>query len=205
MEPVPVYLVRHAESKWNCAGPEERKAAGATLRDADLSAAGRAQLENIAQVLPSELRTVGPTMRIYCSPLTRAIRTALAISAVVGSSAVGGSEVVGAPEVMVLPYLREIRTDIGDVGSPPADLIAAFGSRVRGLDLLGAKWWLQGACACPPTAECETCTTSRLKSIQRLLEITQDDPIMIVTHSDIIAKIADIQAPTATVYRTRRA
>src|ERR1700678_1296784 len=74
-----VYIARHVQSKWNCATKEQREAAteDRSLRDADISPGGMDQLRKIAaNPRPKPV----PIKTIYCSPLTRAIRTAQVIS-----------------------------------------------------------------------------------------------------------------------------
>ena len=181
-----VYLARHAESRWNAATAEERKN-GRGLRDADLSARGHDQLARLSKEMPPELWKV---RAIFCSPLIRAIRTAESIAAVTGGC------------VTAVACLREIRRDVGDVGSPPGTLLKLFPG-VRGLDALPENWWTTPGCkACRDTHECQPCCAMRLKELRRLV-LDSAGPILLVTHCDILVATCGWDAKNAEIARAR--
>jgi broad specificity phosphatase PhoE len=185
-----VYLVRHAESKWNCATAEERKS-GEGLRDADLSPRGEGQLKKLVANLPPGIKA------IYCSPLIRTIRTAQAISIAAD----------GIP-IVAVASLREIRRDIGDVGTDPAALRKLFPG-VRGIEALPDKWWASAGdsstCQCSDTNECSTCAAAHLEEAQRALQvICAGVPAAVVTHYDLIESMTGWKAENAEMARFAR-
>jgi broad specificity phosphatase PhoE len=178
-----LYLVRHAQSKWNAASAEDRAAPSMHLRDADLTDEGVAQLKRLRETMPPEMKAASI---IYCSPLTRAIRTAQAIA----------EETKAA--IIVVPCLREIRRDISDIGRDRAELAAQFPT----LSLSLADNWWDGAkdrtCACPPRDECGACVAARKKEIRQLFDNAPAVSI-VVTHSALLLDLYKWDAGTAEI------
>jgi broad specificity phosphatase PhoE len=157
------------QSKWNCATAEERKAETG-LRDAELSPAGQDQVKAMCKVLPAGMKAAPA---IYCSPLRRAIQTATAISAELKLN------------IEIHPCLREIRRDIGDVGSAKTDLATLFPALSFGT--LSDNWWEESrdaGCSCQLRMECDNCAASHKKQALQLLAKAPANTI-IVSHSDL--------------------
>lgn len=182
MEGCVVYAVRHVESKWNTASAEERKISTSLwesspgvynpLQDADVSPAGDKQLAELPNRIPAGIQ------RIYCSPLTRSIKTAIAASG-------AGSATASVVPICVKASLREVRRDVGDLGSSPAEIKKKFPS-VSGIDDLGDSWWREPGCDCKELEECEKCVTGRLQQVRALLTSEKSSSILIVSHFDLI-------------------
>lgn len=166
-----VYLARHCQSLWNCASALE-KASNPKLRDADLSPKGREQSESMKMLL-SSVKELEEVKLIYSSPLTRAVRTAEAISAALGVP------------IVILGDLREIRRDIGDIGSSHEILTKRFPT-------LGPfpprKWWRNEKCSCPELYECDKCVASRKNRIYEIVA-ANPSPTLLVSHSDFISSL----------------
>jgi broad specificity phosphatase PhoE len=195
------FIARHAESKWNIATPSERQAAteiwrtnplaDCPLRDADLSERGETQIKQIS------INSCPLVEIIYCSPLTRAIRTALSLSVKLG----------GIP-VHVHPALREVRRDVGDLGSLPAILKEKFPG-VRGFDRLSPRWWMEGVeepktetragtCDCKEIEECAACVSKRIECVEGLVR-SAEKSLLIVTHHDLIHELCGWAAGNAEI------
>lgn len=165
-----VYLCRHGESTWNCAGPEARAAPGDGLRDADLSPRGRAQVAALAPVLHD-------VSVVYSSPLTRTLRTAARLA-----------ELYRAP-LRVSACLRERRRDIGDVGRSPSALATEFPALADELRGLRKNWWTWSCAACSRTRECGACEVRRTRQVRRLLT-TAGPGAVVVSHFDVLEALS---------------
>ena len=120
-----VHFVRHAESNWNCSTQGEHVGAHPGLVDMDSDVSphrGAMQLSQLQTRLTRGTRhaLVPPPTLIITSPLTRAIRTAIALS---GTS--------GIP-VVAEPLLTEWLENSCDVGRPGAVLHREFGDGSAG-------------------------------------------------------------------------
>jgi broad specificity phosphatase PhoE len=168
---MPVTIVRHAESCYNAATDEQKRAANlagaiGALRDADLTSKGEQQATHLAQVIAGR---ASRAQLVITSPLRRALRTAISIAAVSGA------------RLVVNPVLREIRRDVSDIGAPGAELDRQFPS--LGLEALSDRWWLE-ECNCLETNECGWCIAGRVATI--LAMVRENDGAVIVSHSDIL-------------------
>ncbi|CAD7953363.1 unnamed protein product [Amoebophrya sp. A25] len=101
-----VYFVRHGESLWNEAQDGGLFWRMPGLFDAPLSSAGRRQCEDLAKVTRQMFRDSPPSV-IFCSPLTRAIQTAV----------IGFQDFVYSTPLLLLPSAREKRGSIASVDS----------------------------------------------------------------------------------------
>lgn len=158
-----IYFARHAESRWNAAPPADR---GEALRDADLSGAG---LQSLME-FKAAVSTLG-CKTVYCSPLTRALRTAAATGL----------------NISIHPCLREIRRDWSDVGREHAAICVDFpGIKIPGLL---ADWWIRPDCkVCTACHECVSCVIKRCAEIRELMR-TQAEPVLFIGHSDLLMEM----------------
>lgn len=179
-----VYLVRHAESLWN---ERKNKQNNPLLINSDLSKRGERQLEEL-KIRP-ELKQIRV---IYCSPLVRSIRTALAFQRLIPDAS-----------LCVVPELREVRRDVSDIGSKACILDELRDSKytcspaVEEGQLCAAhcaeqegdkKWWMDPKCNCKELHECRRCVRSRISMIKVLIAETQL-PMLIVSHSDFLESL----------------
>lgn len=178
-----IFMIRHAESEWNCAGEAERKNGrtknGMSLRDADLSRIGEQQLEVLEKYI-SITNLFCDVAVIYSSPLTRAIKTADSVRKAIYK--LTGKQI----EIKILTVAREIRRDIGDVGTAGKVLAKKFPS-LPALKKLPVKWWAEKNCDCELLSECDKCVRHRLKALMSAISTSQN--AILVTHGDLIETI----------------
>ncbi len=177
---MPVTLVRHCESLYNCASAEQKrvaKLAGVNhpLRDADLTPKGELQASRLAQNALSHFPGVHV---VIVSPLRRALRTAIPVAAALGA------------KLIISPVLREIRRDISDVGTPGEELDRQFPD--LGLDKLPARWWIEDSCdddECSETNECAGCVARRAALFRNI--VRDNEGAIIVSHSDFLNEVCE--------------
>ncbi|MDE2095902.1 MAG: histidine phosphatase family protein [Patescibacteria group bacterium] len=177
-----IFIARHAQSLWNAASDDTKRDTARSLTDADVSDEGKKQLLALEQLkLPN-------VTRIFTSPLTRAIRTAQALSAA-----------TGAP-IRACGFLREVRRDCSDLGG---NGLAERFPGVSGLDL-EPDWWLtpfSRRCDCRELFECNRCIAARVKLAKKLIRKNAAHGVVIVSHSDFIVRLCGWDAGNAEVAR----
>jgi broad specificity phosphatase PhoE len=190
-----VTLVRHCESRFNCATDEQKRVARLAgvnhpLRDADLTPKGEIQADRLAQNAMSHF----PGARVVIvSPLRRALRTAIPIAAALNA------------KLIIIPALREVRRDVSDVGMPGEELDNQFPG--LGLDELPPQWWMEGSCSdskCTATNECAGCVSVRAA---KFLDVVHGNAgAVIVSHSDFLNNVcgADLENGECAEYDPRR-
>lgn len=179
---MPVTLVCHCESLYNCASAEQRRAAELAgvnhpLRDADLTPKGELQASRLAQNAVSHFP--GASV-VITSPLRRALRTAIPIAASLGA------------KLIISPVLREIRRDVSDVGTPGEELDRQFPG--LGLNELPARWWIENGCrsscdGCSETDECAECVNGRAALFHTI--VGENTGAVIVSHSDFLNEVCE--------------
>jgi broad specificity phosphatase PhoE len=174
---MPVTVLRHCKSLYNSASKDEQLIANRTgashpFRDADLSAEGEQQL---AQLVLCARKLFPEVRAVFTSPYRRALRTAIPIAAVLGA------------QLFVSTTLREIRHDVGDIGTSGVKLSVMFPG--LGLEKLPDQWW-RNICSCPETKECDKCVVARVESFRELAK--NNSGALFVSHSDIMIAACDI-------------
>jgi broad specificity phosphatase PhoE len=131
-----LHLVRHAESNWNDATRGEHVGAHPLIVDVDsrLSGLGLRQASALGQRAPL---LAPPIELVLCSPLSRALHTALGLVGLQQRSATAAE----APPVQVEALLSEWLENSCDVGRPGSELEQEHCGAVRGLSTLGDSWW----------------------------------------------------------------
>jgi len=122
---VSVYLIRHGQSAFNAVYSEaEQKGSDPLIFDAPLTPLGEAQADQVR----AEVSGLG-IKQVICSPLTRAVQTALRIFADLAPITIEATH-------------REWLTHSCDVGRPPDDLARDFPA--LSFDHLVDHWWHKG-------------------------------------------------------------
>ena len=157
-----VYLIRHGESAFNVGAPHPRDP---LIFDAPLTQRGKMQAERAREaVLKLGINAV------ICSPLTRAIQTALRIFD-------------GTLPITIDATHRELLLNSCDVGRPPKSLASDFPG--LGFDHLSDHWWHNG-----PTNEDNVPVEplaafyERVRAFDRYLAIATQRPVAIVGHGN---------------------
>lgn len=190
--PKTVYLVRHGESTFNAAYAKSGGAGDPMLFDAPLSTMGDAQVRalNAAVKEGAKLSSPQPEL-VLCSPLTRALQTAL--GAFAGTRA----------SLAVCADLREHLTESCDVGRPVSALVPEFPE----VDFTGLAdvWWYCDPDAQPPLKTAEDCAkhfkekgyreppsllTARVEAVVEMLKARPERCIALVGHADFFNELA---------------
>jgi glucosyl-3-phosphoglycerate phosphatase len=159
---VSVYLIRHGESAFNVGAPHPRDP---LIFDAPLTQRGQMQAERMRETV-QELGIKA----VICSPLTRAIQTALCIFD-------------GNVPITIDATHRELLLNSYDVGRPPKSLASDFPG--LGFDHLCDHWWHNG-----PTNENNVPVEppavfyERARAFDRYLAAATQRPIAIVGHGN---------------------
>ena len=161
--PSQIYLIRHGQSTFNSLFDAD--GIDPLHFDAPLSATGHGQVREVRKTLA----TLPKPDLVICSPLTRAIETALGLF---GDT--------GVP-IEVTDIHRERLENSCDVGSSPADLAAAFPT-LR-FDHLDDPWWhrgdpdVRGVCVEP-----HSLFADRVEQFARWLGAADRGVVMVVGH-----------------------
>ena len=159
-----IYLIRHGQSEFNAAFAED-PSIDPMIIDAPLTKLGRSQSEKArAEVAKLGIR------HVICSPMTRAIQTALVIFD-------------GAASITIDALHREQVSHSCDVGRTPGELSWAF--PVLSFDHLDDHWWHDG----PRNennipVEPDDVLHQRVVDFDKSLEKRTNRPIAIVGHGN---------------------
>lgn len=188
-----VFLIRHGESEWNVAQRNKDPIGMFGTFDHALSAEGAAQAERLRHKIRNATNRseFDSASVIYCSPLTRAVQTALIALASHPALRRNG------PGVTLVPDIRELCVPLGGFDSIRGQTGRAIGSRVvrrakrvvdhrllvpleRGVARLDASeaeetWWGLG--------EGRRQASRRLTAFMRRLCRSKDDVAIVVGHS----------------------
>lgn len=164
---MPIYLIRHGQSEFNISDHSVRDP---MIFDARLTEKGRKQAEETRKVVAD----LG-IQHVMCSPLTRAIETAVTIFNDTLPISVNASH-------------REMLMFSGDVGRPPEELAKEFPS--LDFDHLDEHWWHNGS---PnengvPTEPAET-FFQRVCEFDAVLEKSTTRPLAIVGHGNFFLQM----------------
>lgn len=223
-----VYIVRHAESRWNAAWRRLNVAAMLSERDHGLTVAGADQSVALAgALLAGPISLASPGALVASSPLCRALQTA--------TIALCAAGLPSPAPVLVLPCARESGGRLGfgrdsagtPIGSLVANLLAelrASGaratasklragelgldlSRLRALPCAGGSWWLPLESAADKRARLRRL----LAELFRLAASDEDGVrprVVLVSHSyvlrDLLREHVDERAPFAASEARRR-
>jgi broad specificity phosphatase PhoE len=116
-----LHLVRHAESNWNVSTTGEHVGAHPHIVDVDLDLSPMGE-QQVARIYGDAATLHPPPTLILTSPLTRAVRTALALAGDTGTP------------VMAEPLLTEWLENSCDVGSSLKSLQHRFGGQVQNIE-----------------------------------------------------------------------
>lgn len=174
-----VYLIRHGQSEYNVGSPHD---VDPLIFDAPLTALGKAQADGVKEHMVG----IG-VQQIICSPLTRAIQTALRIF---GEDA----------PIIVDATHREWLTCSCDVGRSPTELARDF--PMLGFDHIGDQWWHNG----PGNEnnvpiEPADVYLDRVRAFDKVLESTTNRPIAVVGHGFFFRELSDRSLTNCEVHK----
>mmetsp|Transcript_77545 Transcript_77545/g.244981 ORF Transcript_77545/g.244981 Transcript_77545/m.244981 type:complete len:241 (+) Transcript_77545:2-724(+) len=185
-----VFLIRHGNSTYNAWRDETVRTCTclcATWRDHDapLSVKGREQV----QALRKEVMARGlhqQVQLVVCSPLTRAIDTALGGFWDVHGKDSSDGPVAGRPPVLALSLVAERLDTACDIGRPASELRSAY----RDVDFgqVAEFWWYGGEDNCPAPGfphdrEPVDCCRTRVEEALQWLRQRPETCIAVVGHS----------------------
>ena len=176
---MPVYLIRHGQSEFNAA-PHHGK--DPMIFDAPLTRLGEKQAARVRK----DIKSLG-IRHVICSPLTRAVQTALHIFD-------------GQAPITVEATHREWLTHSCDVGRPPGELAADF--PVLAFDHLEDHWWHDG----PGNEnnvplEPEAVFHARVQAFGQILAATQTRPVAIVGHGNFFQEMIGRMLDNCEIHR----
>jgi broad specificity phosphatase PhoE len=176
---MPIYLIRHGQSEFNAAPHHDKDP---MIFDAPLTALGQAQADQVRE----DVTELG-IKHVICTPLTRAVQTALRIFD-------------GRAPITVDATHRELLTHSCDVGRSPAALAADFPS--LSFDHLDDHWWHDG----PRNendvpVEPETVFQNRVHVFKKLLSDSEIRPIAIVGHGNFFQEMIGRMLTNCEVHR----
>ncbi len=164
-----VYLIRHGQSEYNVGSPHE---VDPLIFDAPFTDLGKSQADQAREQL-----TGTEIQRVICSPLTRAIQTALRIF----------SDTV---PIIIDSTHREWLTCSCDVGRSPEDLARDF--PMLDFSHLDDHWWHKGPLnENNIPMEPEDVYHDRVRLFDKTLVGTKDRPIAVVGHGFFFRELSD--------------
>ncbi len=162
-----LYLIRHGQSEFNAAPQHDPDP---MIIDARLTKLGEAQ----AQAAREQVKEMG-IKHVICSPLTRAIQTALLIFDENASITVDATH-------------RELLSHSCDVGRPPADLDRDF--PMLNFTHLEDHWWHKGPGNKDKVpVEPEDVFLERVEKFKSMLQLNNDRPLAIVGHGNFFQEM----------------
>ncbi len=164
---MPIYLIRHGQSEFNVGAPHEKDP---LIFDAPLTRLGKAQADQARK----NIADLG-IKHVICSPLTRAIQTALRIFD-------------GIAPITIDATHRENLVSSCDVGRPPRELARDFSMLC--FDHLDDHWWHKGpANEDQVPVEPEAVFHDRVRAFDKVLAVAAPRPVAIVGHGDFFREM----------------